>query len=56
MSYVKATINKLKKLSWISIQGILLVTVWSLVTGYFRNVNRGRQPWSPVGRDLTKCS
>ena len=44
-----------KKPSQIPTQKILLVTDWSLLTGYSENTIRGRQPSSPMGRDLTKC-
>ena len=45
-----------KKPSQIPTQRILLVTDWSLLTGYSENIIRGRQPSSPMGRDITKCS
>lgn len=53
MSY--AIINRFKKPCQIQTQRILLVT-GSLLTGYSENIIRGRQPSSPMGRDLTKCS
>lgn len=51
-----AIINRFKKPSQIPTQRILLVTDWSLLTGYSENIIRGKQPSSPMGRDLTKCS
>lgn len=53
---LKPIINRLKKLSWIPIQRVLLVTVWSVVTECSGNVIGGRQVSNPVGRDLTKGS